>query len=110
MTCPRCLADQRPENYLNPRKCAFDDNGIFQDDNWACATMFALRQLARAHVDTWLDEGIVVVRIPEFLDFYGFLVMTSYKHRGKTATAQICNSYEVCALTLELAEGILCNQ
>jgi len=86
-------------------KCAFDDKGNFQKDNWNCRTMMKLRELTDYH--GWNDdESINVVLMPNGR----YLVMTYYKGRGKTGSAVVmCDDDEIRNLTLfeatELIEG-----
>ncbi len=44
--CKACKETPEPDYYGSPRKCAFDENGIFTEDNWNCVTANALRLLA----------------------------------------------------------------
>ena len=48
MTCNRCK-----EKGKHSSQCAFDEDGYFKSDNWACDTMLSLRKKA-------IESGLVV--------------------------------------------------
>ena len=90
-------------------ECAFS-NGIFSSDNWNCATMNKLRELAKKFGLFWRDDNIGSIGIlPIDLDeFYGFLVMLWYKERGQVEQAMLLSSERPPALlTLDLALRII---
>jgi hypothetical protein len=111
MACSRCEADPQPKGYLNPRQCAFTDDGEFTPDNWNCATIDQL--LAYPHDRRCInDETIDVIPImiddDGFSDIGGWIVLTRYKYRGKTSAAiNIGDFYPPVNLTLDIAE-IMC--
>lgn len=82
--CARCAADPQPANFLHPRACAFP-YGDFTTGNWACATMSALLALAIKHGTrvAYGDELLRVLPVPEAGPFTGFLVLQTYKYRGR---------------------------
>jgi len=82
--CRRCRERGKNWGGDDPR-CAFE-SGVFNQDNWNCATANALRELADW---SWRDDdsagSIGIVRVPENDVFAGYIVMTWYKSRGCTA-------------------------
>lgn len=91
MTCPRCAADPRPEGFGSPRKCAFDDEGTFTADNWACASMDIIRGFEESHgeaVANEYDQRIVVVILPSS----AFAVLGVHKNRGRTEAAIVIDN------------------
>lgn len=103
MTCALCSGNRG-------QRCAFDDSGNFVSDNWNCGTMNELRHLA---VTGWRDDNscgsISIVPIPDVLDDpHGYIVLTYYKDRGRTAGARICNDDEPdLPLSLRVAEVVV---
>ena len=113
MTCKFCKADLQPENFAQPRQCAFR-SGVFNSDNWMCDLMSQLRYAAIGESEEKLHqttdgESCLVLPIPEEAETCtGFLVMTMYKRRGCTGQALImCDDDEPTHLTLSQAEEIL---
>lgn len=93
-----------------PIKCAYENSTLFSADNWACETMLELRNIAEeyGYQKRFDDESIGVVPIPENDFQSGFLVMTWYKDRGKTAQAfVVCDDLKPENLNLETAEFII---
>lgn len=88
--CKMCNERGKTWNGDDP-KCAFV-NGIFQTDNWNCATMSELRHVSR-ELETNMREDLTcgsIGYVPfEGDDYSGYIVMTWYKERGKTANAII---------------------
>ncbi len=102
MTCKRCLADLQPANYGSPRKCGFPD-GVFNPDNWSCATLLELRPEPGS--DRWQgtdDQNLYVIPTEGC-----FIVLGVYKLRGATEFAILVNGSEQQALTLEMCERVL---
>ncbi len=86
-------------------KCAFK-KGIFDSDNWNCATMNAIRDFA--------DELNTVVISPHdqraaliSFDDFSFLICGWYKNRGRTEVAARLFVTDLAPLTLEHAEWFL---
>jgi len=77
--CKLCKGLSEKRKDLAPM-CAFP-RGVFSRDNWNCATMNALRYLARERGYISRDDleaaSIGVLRYSE-----GYIVMTWYKERG----------------------------
>lgn len=69
-----------PSNFASQPRCAFNADGSFNSDNWNCALMNKLRDLAEES-EVWNeDEYASIIPIPE----YGWAILFWYKHRGKT--------------------------
>lgn len=111
--CKRCKERGVPKSFGSPVGCAFL-TPEFSPDNWQCATMNALRDLAEAGEEylysyRYNDSSCGVVPFDDREYGFGhFLVMTWYKNRGRTSRAYIlCDDDEPKNLTLEQAELIL---
>lgn len=101
--CPMCLERGKPENFGSEPKCAFL-SGVFSGDNWQCATMNALRDLAE-NTETSMrheDSSMGFLPIPGEGQF-PFLVMSWYKGRGRTSDAFCLCEGSQGSLTLEVA-------
>lgn len=114
MACSRCLHDPYPESYDSPRKCAFDAEGWFTDDNWYCATLSAIAKGSDDRFERTFygfDESIQVIPVPFDDDLSitdGFIVLTQYKSRGRVSSgAWMGNFWPIRPLTLELCERVL---
>lgn len=117
--CPRCAADPQPSGedwtFGSPRRCAFNEDGTFTSENWQCAT---LEELLAHRGDCWTrgpgcprgthihgdDESLDVFPVLDEGESCGWIVLTRYKHRGKTSTATRIDSYESRPLTFADAE------
>jgi hypothetical protein len=99
--CTRCKARGKTWKGSDPR-CAFP-NGRFVSDNWNCATMEELRNLA--------DTGAVYSgdHYAAILPWDGcFIVLGWYKQRGRTDVARLLTmSSKARLLTLAAAERFL---
>ena len=86
MTCQMCTERGKTWNGSDPQ-CAFED-GIFNADNWNCATMNELRAIAEnISISYRHDPNAASFGAVPFES--GFIVMTWYKNRGKTGNAQV---------------------
>lgn len=86
-----------------PIECAFQDN-IFDNDNWNCQTMMALRERVD-YTDRNTDVSIGIIRIPKQ---EGHIVMLWYKNRGRTSNAYVmCEDEEPKILTYDVAVSVL---
>lgn len=113
--CPRCTKRGKTWNGSDP-KCGFQ-SGWFNEDNWCCATLAALQQLAyEKDLVKWAgvgcDEKLAV--FPVELDdgneprYFGFLVLAWYKHRGRIGRAVFMQSDElITAPTYDLCDRVL---
>lgn len=103
--CSRCK-EHPPTWPGTPRQCAFVGPS-FSDENYNCATMNQLRLLVE---DDGLrvygeDESLGIVRCP--FEVGGFVVLSWYKDRGRTAVAQWVSSNGVWPLTYDIADAVL---
>lgn len=95
--------------------CAFDNKEKkFNKNNWNCATMNKLREIAKTKEDCHYfrtDDCGTVGIIPVFadinLEITGYLVMMWYKEQGRTDQAYIMNIYGIHPLYLEDAEALI---
>lgn len=124
MTCARCLADPKPKNFVSPRRCAFDELGAFQSENWNCATLDALIKHQRHGESIYGDDETMQV-VPRFAVvtaedrsaeegksarcvWDGWIVLTRYKSRGRTSSAVIVGDFWPAEpLTLREAENTI---
>ena len=105
-TCPLCKERGKDWTGDDP-VCAFtsvfEDSRFFTKNNWNCATMNALRQIAEQNEVCRDDEYVGVVPFGD-----GFIVMTWYKRRGNTANAIVMSgAMPIKKLTLKIAEQAL---
>lgn len=112
MKCKECIKRGKTWEGDDP-VCAFT-NGIFSTNNWNCATMNILREKAEkffTYRDDLVNSSIGIIDIPEADDEniqQGYLVMTWYKNRGKTAYAYVMDDdHKPQVLTLKTAEFII---
>ncbi|MCD6468697.1 MAG: hypothetical protein J7L32_05265 [Thermoplasmata archaeon] len=108
--CELCKKRGKPAEYGSEVKCAFRDDGVFTKDNWNCATMNKLRDIALKlghHIRNDSDWGSFGA-VPFDDDKHsGFIVMTWYKSRGKTDLAIYVDDVETKPLTIEMAEAAI---
>jgi hypothetical protein len=99
--CKRCRERGKTWEGANP-KCAFP-SGVFRSDNWNCATMNELRELADSAA-AWSEDQHAAL-----LPWEGeFIVLGWYKHRGRTEVARVIStSATLRTLTLRKAEAFL---
>lgn len=110
--CRRCSERGKTWSGDDP-KCAFP-NGIFTPDNWNCATMNELRDIADEFDKTFRDDnscgsiGYVPMDndyAPNDFDTYGgYIVMMWYKNRGSTRNALFMTDDETVPLTIKHAD------
>lgn len=99
--CDVEYAGGRPADFGSDPKCAFSE-GTFSSDNWNCAGMMQLRTDAE-EVEVWSEDEHCAV-----LPFDGrFIVVSYYKHRGRTDGAWIVESAETRLLTAGDVEDYL---
>jgi len=113
--CPECVARGKTWDGDDP-KCAFE-TGTFNTDNWNCATMNILRNIAGEDREHPIEgcyyrrddlENATIGVIPCRGDTQGYLVMSWYKRRGKTGQAVIMvDGHEPSKLTLAEAQEII---
>jgi hypothetical protein len=76
--CPRCSTAKKDWSG-DDRKCGFDKDGNFLEDNWMCATLIALREMEGQ--DVWCDDSYM--KIVSCCDV-GHGILSWYKRRGRT--------------------------
>ena len=101
--CPHCIEREKPEYFGSDPKCAFR-SGVFDTNNWQCATMNALRDLAEEQTVRTEDNSAAIIPI---LGEGGFILMRWYKERGRTENACVFFSDSPEPLTLHLARKAL---
>jgi hypothetical protein len=80
---------------------------VFSSNNWNCLTANALRDLVRQDEDdsraVWSEDQYAAL-----LPWDGaFIVLSWYKHRGRTEGMWLVQEGEIAILTLEQAEAYL---
>ena len=91
MPCRLCRERGSLGRYSDPPVCAFDDSGAFLTDNWNCATMNALREIAD-RVTVGVEEvhgGCVAFDDANDGGLGKVIALCWYKFRGRTATAVV---------------------
>ena len=115
MACKLCEKRGKPEHFADDPQCAFSDVGVFQVDNWQCATMGELRKIALENdwYEWMADTEDTVARIP-IINTSDTLRMGWYKNRGQTENADIVSrvlggriKFLSRPLTLDDAERVL---
>lgn len=104
--CPRCKKRGKTWPGSNPR-CAFR-TGKYSTDNWNCATMDGLRDLAEEERETYQRDDMNAGSFG-FVHFSGgYICMSWYKSRGRTARAIVMrDDIKPHVLTLKEAEQAL---
>ena len=104
--CPRCVARGLPEHFGSSPVCAFGPNpdAPFSRQNWACATIDALREIAYEEnawagaAFRWNDRSVAIVNAdPGWFNMDGdqpdprggYVVFLYYKDRGEVEHAFI---------------------
>jgi hypothetical protein len=99
--CKRCIERGKTWNGGDP-KCAFE-SGVFDTDNWMCATMNALRDKAEDNRVYNNDQSGALLPDGEG----SYIVLSWYKNRGRTEGAWVFDESDLERLTLENAEALL---
>jgi hypothetical protein len=102
MKCPRCKARGKDWDG-DDSKCAFQSTH-FDRNNWNCATMNALREIAEDRSEWSEDQHAALIPIDG-----RFIVLGWYKHRGCTEYAGVLDGTQMHVLKLEDAEEALVN-
>jgi len=108
--CDLCKKRGKPDYFHSDPSCAFKDDGSFNGDNWNCATMNALRDIADAHKMHMRNDDIGSISVAPFDGDAGngFIVMCYYKDRGRVPTAFVCgDEQDPRPLTLDDAEAAI---
>lgn len=101
MTCRLCLERGKTWKGEDP-KCAFP-SGVFESDNWNCATMNKLREISHPSAVYSNDQWCKV--IPTLGG--EFVILGWYKERGRTEYATLLDSDTTHALLLTTAELVI---
>lgn len=106
--CKLCKERGKPEYFGSEPKCAWEMTD-FSSDNWNCATANALRDLIDYNFrDDMFSGSIGVIHIPENDIVQGYVVMSWYKERGRTAQIWLFNDDDMPRpLLLKEAEEIV---
>lgn len=107
--CPLCASLPHAEG-SEQRRCAFRD-GVFDYNNWCCATLGALAEIADK-ADAWQgndrDERVALLPIPDCDEDLGeFLVLQQYKRRGTVRSAVVFHDKGYAPLTLDVARKLM---
>jgi hypothetical protein len=87
--CRYCAERGKTWSGSDPR-CAFREDGTFDPENWACASMLELREVAkRLEVHCRDDQAAASIGAVPFEGetYTGYIVMSWYKERGRTGRA-----------------------
>lgn len=89
-------------------KCGFSDDGVFDPDNWQCATLNILRDIAKElkQIQHMEDTSLATIPISDD-DRAGWIVLSWYKSRGRTSSARFIFDDTDIPLTLEMAQAAL---
>ena len=104
MVCRLCQERGKTWEGSDPR-CAFVD-GVFTTDNWNCATMNKLRDIARDLPLYWRNDDFGTFGAVPFEGEYwqGYIAMAWYKRRGRTKQAMLMGDGDMpLPLTEEMA-------
>lgn len=114
--CKECIERGKTWEGSDP-VCGFDVSGTFDPSNWNCATLNILRDYCYekgyrqeggyTHRDDSAAASIGVLHIPENDIVSGYLVMSWYKSRGRTGTANIICDDMIDQLSEDQAEAII---
>lgn len=103
--CQRCATRGKTWEGSDPI-CAFYKSGSFRTDNWNCATMNDLREVAEGYGYRSRINDISLVAVPDFNDG-GHAVLSYYKDRGCVPIAYFLRDDEMEILNQTTAERIL---
>lgn len=110
--CPRCIERGWPAQFTDPPKCAWPE-GRFETNNWNCASMAILRNLAERGVYYRSeDQAAAMFAMPPREEGPAFILLSWYKSRGRTEEAVLWmpegnNGAEYRSLTLDDLEAFL---
>jgi hypothetical protein len=104
--CPRCLA--RGQTWAGDApNCGFK-TGLFDSDNWNCATLNALREAAATKNQRVYGDDVSCATLWTGFDMNAFVVLTWYKNRGRTTGAVVVSDHNLpVPLRLKVAEAAL---
>jgi hypothetical protein len=112
MPCRLCVERGKTWSGDDPI-CAFE-TGVFSPDNWNCATLNRLREIAEELGTTMRDDNSCgsIGYVPmdadytpnDFGTYGGYIVMMWYKNRGRTGNAIFMTDEETVPLTIKHAD------
>lgn len=108
MACKRCEADPQPSDCGSPRRCAFDEAGLFTPENWNCATLNLLADERGRETEHGDDESIQVC-----YGAYsgGWIVLSRYKRRGRCSSAvHVGDFFPPEIVTIEMVERFIAGE
>lgn len=99
--CKLCDTTSVPTNYGSERKCGFDNNGIFQEDNWNCETLNKFRSLIENtdKIQYGDDETLYQMYLYDNYVGIGWVTLVSYKQRGTTSVGFLLTNEGIKPLT-----------
>lgn len=124
LNCKLCqeAGEKISNRHRDPRRCGFDEEGVFDHSNYCCATLWALVEKIDAEAENGRmayaktygdDEWSYLYQLPEHIDHGAGLVigvlLQQYKGRGKIQGAWMLfdNGTPPAPLTTEIATEIL---
>ena len=105
MTCKMCKERKQTWSGDAP-SCAFETD-TFESDNWNCATMNALRDMAEARSSLIVYSNDQKAILLPFRYEPLFLLLSWYKSRGRTEQAWVVGDEEPTKLTLKEAISLI---
>jgi len=99
--CKLCDTTPVPTNYSSERKCGFDNNKFFVEDNWNCVTLVKFRHLIEEtdKVQYGDDDTLYQVYLYDEYTGIGWVTLLSYKQRGTTSVGFLLTSNGIQPLT-----------
>jgi hypothetical protein len=99
MKCKMCISRGKTWSGSDPI-CAWED-GHPLSDNWNCATLVKLRNVAieRGFVKNLEDVSLATIPVDDDDYGYGWVVLSWYKSRGRTGTALFVSDEKYHELT-----------
>jgi hypothetical protein len=106
MKCKMCETRGKTWSGSDPI-CAWEELHVLSD-NWNCATLNKLRNIAidRGFVTNIEDVSCATIPIDDDEGGYGWIVLSWYKSRGRTGTALFVNDDQYHELTEK--EAVFC--
>jgi len=96
--CKEKYKGKRPSNFASNPECAFDSNGVFQESNWNCAGLGILRKACYER-EVWNDDQHCAIL--SIKDQGSFIILSYYKHRGRTEGAWLVKEETIQLLTVD---------
>ena len=102
MACKACNERSKTWNGDDP-KCGFETD-TFSSENWNCASIGRLRELADERSVYNEDQYCSIIPIPDSCEF---IVLCWYKRRGRTESAIVMSDSGASPLTIDVVEAVL---